>query len=122
MKSKSFKAILRYLGRMLMAEGALMLLCLVPALYFGDGTVVPIAASGAFTLALGAFVALTFRDFRTIDDRRMSYLLVTLIWITLSLFGTLPLLATGATIRFTDAFFEAMSGLTSTGATIFASV
>ncbi len=122
MKSKSFKAILRYLGRMLMAEGALMLLCLVPAFYFGDGTVVPIAASGAFTLALGAFVALTFKDFRTSDDRRMSYLLVTLIWITLSLFGTLPLLATGATIRFTDAFFEAMSGLTSTGATIFSSV
>ncbi|MBR1849979.1 MAG: TrkH family potassium uptake protein [Bacteroidales bacterium] len=122
MRKESFKAILHFVGRMLMAEGALMLLCLVPALHFGDGTALPVTAAGGFTLTVGAFVALTFRDCRTIDDRRMSYLLVTMLWVTMSLFGTLPLIATGATLRFSDAFFESMSGVTSTGATIFGSV
>ncbi len=99
-----------------------MLLCLVPALHFADGTWVAVAASGGFTLALGLLLVLTFNGYKTVSDRRMSYLLVTLVWVVLALFGTLPLLATGATLRFGDAFFESMSGLTSTGATIFASV
>ena len=64
----------------------------------------------------------TFRNDKEIHDRRMSYLLVTVLWLVLSLFATLPFLTTGSTRSVTVAWFEAMSGVTSCGATAFADV
>ena len=116
------KYILRVIGIVLMVEGALILSCLVPALHFGDGTWAPITASGLFTFNVGAFLLLTFRKARTLADRRMPFVLVVLLWVVLALFGTLPFLATGTVRTFTDALFESMSGVTSTGATILPAV
>lgn len=122
MKTDDIKAVLRFIGVMLMAEGGLMALCLIPALHFADGTARAVAVCAAFTLAIGALLRVVFGRYRRIDDRRMSYLLVAMLWLVLTLFGTLPLLATGSAASFTLAFFESMSGLTTTGATIFADV
>lgn len=97
-------------------------LCLIPAWHFADGTIGQMAVCAAFTLAVGGFLSFRYHRFSLIEDRRMSYLLVVLLWITLSLFATLPFLATGSTFSFTEAWFEAMSGVTSTGATIFPEV
>lgn len=116
------KALLRLLGTLMMAEGVAMLSCLIPALHFHDGTWLPMLLSGAFTLLLGFEMRYSFSDYKVIKDRRMSYLLVVMIWIVLSLFGVLPFMATGAVTDFTDAFFESMSGLTSTGATILSDI
>ena len=116
------KAVMRFIGIMLVAEGGLMALCLVPALHFADGTAIAIGACSVFTIVIGLALWLSFARYRRIEDRRMSYLLVTLIWLVLTLFGTLPLVATGATASPTKAFFESMSGLTTTGATIFDNV
>lgn len=107
---------------MLMVEGLLMLFCLIPAIHFHDGTTSPILASGLFTFFLGLWLRLNFRHAKSIADRRHSYLLVVLTWVALSLFGTLPFLATGALHSFSDALFESTSGLTSTGATVFSAV
>ena len=52
-------------------------------------------------------------------EQRISYLLVSSLWIVLMFFATLPFLTTGATVSFTDACFEVMSGLTSTGSSVF---
>lgn len=112
------KALLRLLGTMLMAEGVAMLSCLIPALHFHDGTWLQMLLAGAFTLSVGFSFRYSFRQFRMIRNKRMSYLLVVLIWVVLSFFGVLPFLTTGSVSSFTDAFFESMSGLTSTGATI----
>ncbi len=122
MKNQDWKAILRFIGIMLMAEGGLMALCLVPALHFGEYRPWTIGLCAAFTLAVGAMLWVSFGHYRQIKDRRMSYLLVTLLWVTLAVFGTLPFLATGTTSCFTRAWFEAMSGITSTGATVYADV
>jgi len=116
------KYILRVIGIVLMVEGALILSCLIPALHFGDGTWAPITASGLFTFNVGAFLLLTFRKARVLADRRMPFVLVVLLWVVLALFGTLPFLATGTVRTFTDALFESMSGVTSTGATILPAV
>ena len=51
-------------------------------------------------------------------SRRDSYLLVTVTWVVFSLFGMLPFLVSGYISNITDAFFETMSGFTTTGATI----
>ena len=50
--------------------------------------------------------------------RRDAYLLVTIVWIAFAIFGMLPFLIGGYIGHVTDAFFETMSGLTTTGATI----
>ncbi len=105
-----------------MVEGSLMLLCLIPALHFGDGTGSAIAVSGLFTVVVGMLLFVRFHRAVTLANKRMAYLLVVLIWAALSLFGTLPFLTTGTARSFADAFFESMSGITSTGATIFSAV
>lgn len=119
MKRADWKALLRFLGIMLIAEGALMGLCGIPAHHFNDGTLEPIVHCAAFTVAMGALLWVSFARYRSIEDVRMSYLFVCLMWVILSFFATLPLLATGATTDFTHAWFEAMSGVSSTGASIF---
>ena len=120
--STDIRALLRFLGLMLMAEGGLMGLCVVPAIHFADGTLWRIAACAAATLTVGGGLYYAFRNDMEIKDRRMSYLLVTVLWLTLSAFATLPFLATGSTHSLTAAWFEAMSGVTSCGATVFANV
>lgn len=117
-----WKAILRFLGIILMAEGGLMGLCMIPAVHFADGTGWRILVCTLCTLAVGGGLWWAFRHEVEIKDRRLSYLLVTLLWITLSAFATLPFLFTGSTKSFTVAWFEAMSGVTSCGATAFADV
>ncbi len=107
---------------MLIVEGALILTCLIPAIHFADGTWPAITVSGLFTLCVGLLLSVTFRHARRITDKRMAYLLVVLMWVVLSLFGTLPYLATGVVTTFADALFESTSGTTSTGATIFSAV
>ena len=122
MKQTDIKAVLRFLGVMLMAEGGLMALCMVPAWHFADGTLGSVAVCAAFTLAVGCLLWYRHQRYTQIDDRRMSYLLVVLLWLVLALFAVLPLLATGASTDFTAAAFEAMSGLTAVGATVFPEV
>lgn len=117
-----WKAILRFLGILLIAEGAMMLSCLIPAVHFNDGTILPIAASGGFTLSIGGLLLWRYHKYRLFANKKMAFLLVCLMWLVLSLFGTLPFLSTGATTRFSNAFFETMSGFTSTGATIFSDI
>lgn len=120
--ASDWKALLRFLGAILMAEGGLMGLCVVPAIHFADGTLWHIVACSAATLSVGGGLYYAFRNELEIKDRRMSYLLVTVLWLTLSAFATLPFLATGSTRSLTAAWFEAMSGVTSCGATVFADV
>ena len=116
------KYILRFLGIMLIVEGLLILSCLIPSLHFHDGTSRPIAICGLLTQSIGMLLVVRHHDARTMPDRRMAYLLVVLMWVVLALFGALPFLATGTLTRFPDALFESMSGITSTGATVFPAV
>lgn len=116
------KYILRFIGIMLIVEGLLILSCLIPAFHFHDGTWTPILSSGLFTCSLGTLLTSLFRHARKLTNKRLAYPLVVLLWLVLALFGTLPFLATGTLIHFHDALFESMSGITSTGATVFSAV
>ena len=105
-----------------MVEGLLILSCLIPALHFADGTASPILASGLFTFSVGLLLRVRFRSAKRPTDRRVAYLLVVTMWLVMSLFGTLPFLSTGVLHSFADALFESISGITSTGATVFSAV
>lgn len=116
------RGLFHIIGILLVAEGLLMGLCLIPAIHFADGTAHAVTISALFTIAVGLLLCITYGHYLRIDDPRMAYLTVTLIWLSLTLFASIPLMATGATTSFHRAWFEAMSGITSTGATIFANV
>jgi trk system potassium uptake protein TrkH len=80
-----------------------------------------------FTLQMAGiiFLGLVFRLFSkraTELTLREGFLTVTLSWVTLSLFGSVPFMASGFVPNFTDAFFETMSGFTTTGASILANI
>ncbi len=107
---------------MLMVEGTLILSCLIPAIHFADGTVLPITLSGLFTFCVGLLLLVRYRRANRSADKRTSYLLVVTMWIVLPIFGALPFLATGVLHSFSDALFESISGITSTGATVFSAV
>ena len=107
---------------MLMVEGLLMLSCLIPAIHFADGTVWPITLTGLFTFSAGLLLLVRYRYANRTTDKRTSYLLVVAMWVVLPIFGALPFLATGVLHSFADALFESISGITSTGATVFSAV
>ena len=96
-----------------------MLLCLPVSFYYGDQDWPALLMSAGITLVVGGTTWLITRDQRDKEMRRRDgYLVVTLSWILISLFGSLPYVLSGAISTYPDAFFEAMSGFTTTGATI----
>jgi len=88
------------------------------AIYYGE-SILPLLFSAAITIGVGLpTFALTKKNDRKNVGKREGYLIVALTWVTISIFGTLPFLLSGAITNFTDAFFETISGFTTTGATI----
>ena len=80
----------------------------------------PISLHGTSLVTLGfGFIFLFFgRNAENALSRRDAYLLVTSVWVIFSLFGMLPFLIHGSITNFTDAYFETISGFTTTGASI----
>lgn len=118
----SFIPVFRVLGVMVMVFGAMMLLPLCVSLAEGDAALLAYPPSIAITVGIGALVWFLTRYDHSELQRHHGVLLVTLAWSGLPLFATLPLLfffdRTGAPISFTNAYFESLSGLTTTGATV----
>jgi len=115
----NFKAIISILGLLLILNGSFMLLCLPVSIYYNDGDWHALLLSGLITLITGLIAyALTKNQSDRGLKKRDGYLVVTLGWLGMSLFGTLPYLISGEIPFFTDAFFETLSGFTTTGASI----
>jgi len=87
-------------------------------LYFGNPDWQVFAVSAGFTLFAGVALILTSRGSRTHFTLRHGFLMTTVIWVALTLFGSLPLMFSEMNLTFTDAFFESMSGITTTGSTV----
>ncbi len=110
--------VLRILSFLLIVEGLFMLSGLGFAVYYNE-SVWPLLLSSLITGFVGLSVWLITRknDKKNIGKRE-GYLIVSLTWIIISLFGTLPFIFSGTITNYTDAFFETISGFTTTGATI----
>lgn len=103
----------------IIAMGVLMVPTMLVAFYCGEYDRYPLLFSALLTLSVGLGLRLLVRKSRHSEiKKRDGYLIVTLSWLTMALFGTLPYLFSGAIPQVSAAFFESMSGLTTTGATI----
>ncbi|MFT6849277.1 MAG: trk system potassium uptake protein TrkH [Sphingobacteriales bacterium] len=115
----NYKLILTLMGLLLIINGGFMLLALPFSFYYGEGTWVNILTAGLITALSGVLLrVIFFRAENKNINKRDGYLIVTMGWVVMSLFGTLPFILSGYIPSFTDAFFETMSGYSTTGATI----
>lgn len=112
-----YALIIRILGLLAIFLGAAMLLPLPFSLYYGSSDTEALLLSSVTTLAFGAFGFTATKKKQDLRPKE-GFAVVTFGWITMSVFGSLPYLFSGAIPNFTDAFFETMSGFTTTGATI----
>jgi trk system potassium uptake protein TrkH len=95
-----------------------MLLSALVSLIYNDGATLLISLSGILTLFIGSIGMLLTRNHKKEINKREGYIVVTFGWIIMSLSGTLPYILTGSIPSFTNAFFETISGYTTTGSTI----
>ena len=108
------------LGRILLTEAALLLLPLVTALIYRES---PWPFLLTILLLLAAGAALSFKKpKRTHLFARDGIVIVALTWIAMSAFGALPFVFSGDIPHYIDAFFETVSGFTTTGSTILTAV
>ncbi len=116
----NFKLILRIIGFLLMIEGAFMFTGIPFSLYYCGSTCHSLLYSGLITVGAGAmlYFGLSGKAIGNNIGKREGYLIVSCTWIFTSIFGTLPFMLSGVIPNFSDAFFETMSGFTTTGASI----
>ncbi len=111
-------AVLNVLGSMLMLFSVTFALPMITSIVYVDGLLVDFVYAAVTCLGVGAAVyGATLRHRRELRSRD-GFLLVTLAWIFMSAIATVPLLIALPGLSFTDAFFETMSGLSTTGATV----
>ncbi len=104
---------------LLVFNGLFMFLCIPASLYFNANDLVPMAFSATSTLGVGLLVWVLTRTSKKPNIRkREGFIIVTFGWVVMSLSGTLPYVMSGSVVSFTDAFFETLSGYTTTGASV----
>jgi trk system potassium uptake protein TrkH len=111
-------AVLNVLGSMLMLFSVTYLLPIITSLIYADGLVADFVLAAFGCLLFGAVLVSGTRSHKRELRSRDGFLLVTLGWILMSAIATVPLLIALPGLTFTDAFFETMSGLSTTGATV----
>ncbi|MEM9788723.1 MAG: potassium transporter TrkH, partial [Pseudomonadota bacterium] len=108
------------IGLLVASLGLTMLGPLVADLLAGNGHWFVFFESAVITTLTGGLMALACANGVTAGlSLRQTFLLTSLVWLTLPVFGAIPFVLGATEATFTDAFFEAMSGLTTTGATAF---
>lgn len=134
-KNINFNAIAKVTGSLLVIEGLFILTSLAFSAWYNPvsrenlvffdqkNDFLPLLASGLFTILLGFILWLSNAKLNQNSiGKREGYIIVTLTWITISIFGALPYMLSGVTHSYSDAFFETMSGFTTTGSTIFSNI
>ncbi|MEP7312635.1 MAG: potassium transporter TrkG [Pseudomonadota bacterium] len=116
---RSILAVVNVVGTLLMLFAAFYALPVVTGLIYGERTsVVSFLIGAGITLSLGLAMKFGTRAYGQELKPRDGYLLVTVGWLLITLSASLPLLLQLDGLSFTDAYFEAMSGLSTTGSTV----
>lgn len=110
--------VLHALGLMLVVFSIAYLMPMITSLIYGDETLIDFALAMLWTFASGLLLWMLTRRYKGELSIRHGYLLVVVMWTAMPAFATLPLLLVLPGLSFTDAYFETMSGMTTTGATV----
>lgn len=114
----NFRLIFRVLGFLLLIEGIFMLLCIPVSLLYREHEILPLLLSGGISIFAGGLMWLLTIGAKKSLQTRDGFIIVTMGWLSFSLFGSLPFILSGTIPSYTDAIFETVSGFTTTGASI----
>ena len=115
------KMVFYMIGKIVLAEAAMLLLPLVVALLYKE-TPLPFLITIGIALVLGIALSLIFKPKNRVIYAKEGFVIVAFAWIALSLIGCIPFVLSGALPNFFDAFFETVSGFTTTGASVMTDV
>lgn len=118
----NFPILLRVTGWLMMIEAAFMLIPLVVCVVYQENDYLAFLVAVAVTGVSGLMMTTLIKPARTDMAKREGFLLTALVWVVFSLFGMIPFVLSQTPMSISDAFFEAMSGFTTTGATVLSSV
>ena len=113
----NFSKIASILGTLLLVTGSSMILPIVCSLYYQESDLFSLLATALFSMTLGLLLRWWFRDQSELSIKEGLFIAV-FGWVLISAVSGLPFMIHGSIPSFTDAFFEMMSGYTTTGATI----
>jgi trk system potassium uptake protein TrkH len=117
----NWKFVLKIIGFILIIESGFMFCCAGMSKYYAEPDMSGFLFSGGITFISGFALVLfsgLHRKIHIIIGKKESYLSVASSWILFALFGALPFFISGRIPDFTDAFFESVSGITTTGASV----
>ena len=113
------RPVTQVIGTLLVIEGGFMMIPGFCDLYYNDPNAFVFIASALLTLFIGLALTLASRGRIRELTIRQAFLISALSWVIITAFGALPLyLSSPLEISFTDAYFETMSGITTTGSTV----
>lgn len=114
----NYKLILLILGVLLFIEGAFITICSLISAIYGENDFFALTISALIVFFVGFLLYIFNRKTKKEVSKREAYLIVTGGWLILSLFGALPFYISRYIPSYTNAFFETISGFTTTGASI----
>lgn len=119
----NYKLICNIVGFLLVIVGFFIFTGIPFSIYYESNDIPALIISGSITCIAGLLLWFFTRKNETKDfGKREGYIIVTSSWIVMSLFGALPFIIHGSIPNYTDAFFETISGFTTTGATILSDI
>ncbi|MFO7722176.1 MAG: potassium transporter TrkG [Bacteroidales bacterium] len=114
----NWRRIVRVIGIMLVIEGLAMFLGIPFSIWYNTSDLHALLLSGSITGLTGLALLLLHKSSNPIIGKREGYIIVSFSWVIISFFGALPYVFSGVIPNYTDAFFETISGFTTTGATV----
>lgn len=120
--SVNFPILFRMIGLLLLIEAGFLVVPLVTCLIYLESDWKAFAWSLAATVAAGSAMTFCIHPSSNSMGKREGFLLTSLVWIFFSIFGMIPFMLMKNPMSVSDAFFEAMSGFTTTGATVLTSI
>ncbi len=118
----NFRILYRTIGTLLFIEAVMMFVCFIMAMAYGEDDRIAMGVSFVVVSVIAIAMRIHGRHSGSSLNRRESFLIVATTWIVFSLLGMLPLLLSGYVTSVTDAFFETMSGFTTTGTSLISDI
>ncbi len=115
---RDFRSILHIIGLLLCIESVAMLLPMLTDLYYQNNEWVQFLYSSIITFLIGIILYISFRRKKLKFGIRQAFVLTISSWLIIALFGSIPFVYSSSSLSYTDAFFESVSGITTTGSTV----
>ncbi len=115
---RDFRSIINIIGLLLCIEAAAMLIPMFYDLFYNNNDWVQFLYSSLITFFIGIILYISFRKKDLKLGIRQAFVLTISSWIVISLFSAIPFVYSSSSLSYTDAFFESVSGITTTGSTV----